>query len=527
MSPALSADMAAILPELWLTGTILVVLAVDLALGKKARPIAGLLALLGVAGALDALLSTPGGTLCAEAAAAHPAVRAFGLLVLDGHAAFFRTLIIAGTGVVILHGIVFRELDDRSRGEFHPMLLGAALGGCLLVATDHLLMLLLAMEMLSLPSYLLAGWQKKERRSSEAALKYLVYGALATGLMVFGFSLLYGLSGSLWLKDVAAAVSAGWQSGDPLRQVGIVLSTVLVFAGLGFKIAAFPFHFWAPDVYEGSPTPVTTLLAIASKAAGFGLLVRFTDVVFLGSSADWLARFSWVMAVLSAVTMTYGNVTAVLQRNVKRLLAYSSIAHAGYLLMGIAVMTSAASGSAGGGVAGGMGGGAAAAAANRALGMDALLFYLVTYYLATLGAFGCVMAIANRFGAETTDDYRGLGWSSPWISGALVLFLVSLTGLPPTAGFVGKWMLFRAAFDGGLAWLAVVAALNAVVALFYYFKLARALFLRGETTFVPGICACGPVRILAHATIVALAVAVVWFGLLFDGLSAWVGRSLL
>lgn len=550
MSPALSADMAAILPELWLTGTILVVLAVDLALGKKARPIAGLLALLGVAGALDALLGAPGSTLCPAAGAAHPAVRAFGLLVLDGHAAFFRTLIIAGTGVVILHGIVFRELDDRSRSEFHPMLLGAALGGCLLVATDHLLMLLLAMEMLSLPSYLLAGWQKKERRSSEAALKYLVYGALATGLMVFGFSLLYGLSGSLWLKDVAAAVAAGWQSGEPLRQLGIVLSTVLVFAGLGFKIAAFPFHFWAPDVYEGSPTPVTTLLAIASKAAGFGLLVRFTDVVFLGSGAgmagaagalsaggasgaavavstDWLARFSWVMAVLSAVTMTYGNVTAVLQRNVKRLLAYSSIAHAGYLLMGIAVMTSAASGSAGGGVAGGMGAGAAAAAANRALGMDALLFYLVTYYLATLGAFGCVMAIANRFGAETTDDYRGLGWSAPWISGALVLFLVSLTGLPPTAGFVGKWMLFRAAFDGGLAWLAVVAALNAVVALFYYFKLARALFLRGETTFVPGICACGPVHVLAHASIVALAVAVLWFGLLFDGLSAWVGRSLL
>jgi NADH-quinone oxidoreductase subunit N len=489
--------------------------------------VTGPLALLGVVGALNALLGGPAGAAMGLSAggptphgallspnAAHAAYRAFGLLSLDAHAAFFRVLIIAGTGLVILHGIVFRELDDRSRGEFHPMLLGAALGGCLLVSTDHLLMLVLAMEMLSLPSYLLAGWQKKERRSSEAALKYLVYGALASGLMLFGFSLLYGLSGSLWLRDLPGVVGGAWSSGDPLLQTGVALSVLLVFAGFGFKISAFPFHFWAPDVYEGSPTPVTTLLAVASKAAGFGLLVRFVDVVFLEgargtSHADWMARVSSIIAVLSAVTMTYGNVTAVLQRNVKRLLAYSSISHAGYLLMGLAVMTSDA------------------AAGHRTLGIEALLFYLVTYYLATLGAFGCVMALANRFGAESTDDYRGLGWSAPWVSGALVLFLISLTGLPPTAGFVGKWMLFRAALDSGLSWLAVVAALNAVVALFYYFKLARALFLRGDTEFVAGLTNRGVVPAIAHVSIVALAAAVVWFGLMFDGLTAWVERSVL
>jgi NADH-quinone oxidoreductase subunit N len=367
------------------------------------------------------------------------------------------------------------------------------------------------MEMLSHPSYLLAGWQRKERRSSEAALKYLVYGAVASALMVFGFSLLYGLSGSLWMGDVAARVAAVWDGGDPAPRAAVAFSMVLVFVGFGFKIAAFPFHFWAPDVYEGSPTPVTTLLAVASKAAGFGLLVRFVDGVFLhtASSADWLSRFSWVIAVLAAVTMTYGNVTAVVQRNVKRLLAYSSISHAGYLLMGVAVMTADPGG------------------AHAALGMDALLFYLVTYYLATLGAFACVMAIANRFGAEDTDDYRGLGWSAPWVGGALVLFLVSLTGLPPTAGFIGKWMLFRAALDGGLAWLAVVAALNAVVALFYYFKIARALFLRGDTEPVPGLRARGVMPSLALVSILALAAATLWFGLAFDGLSGWVGASLL
>ena len=527
MNVLMAADLQALMPELWLTGAILLVLAVDLALGRRARSLTGPLALLGIVGALNALLSGPAGAAMGLAAAgpepqgamlapgaAHAAHRAFGLLSLDAHAAFFRVLIIAATGLVILHGIVFRELDDRSRGEFHPMMLGVALGGCLLVATDHLLMLVLAMEMLSLPSYLLAGWQKKERRSSEAALKYLVYGALASGLMLFGFSLLYGLSGSLWMRDLPSAIDSAWLSGDPLRQTGVALSVLMVFAGFGFKISAFPFHFWAPDVYEGSPTPVTTLLAVASKAAGFGLLIRFVDIVFLRGAhgtpnVDWMGRVSWIIAVLSAVTMTYGNVTAVLQRNVKRLLAYSSISHAGYLLMGLAVMTSDAG------------------ARHRAIGIESLLFYLVTYYLATLGAFGCVMALANRFGAETTDDYRGLGWSAPWISGALVLFLISLTGVPPTAGFVGKWMLFRATLDSGLAWLAVVAALNAIVALFYYFKIARALFLRGDTEFVAGLKARGPMPAIAHVSIVALAAAVVWFGLMFDGLTAWVERSLL
>ena len=514
MTPELAADLRALSPELWLTGGIMAALLADLVWRRRGRTLVGALCLLACAGAVWTLAGDAASRLAAGEGEPTQPFRVMGLLAHDGLADFFRLLIIAGTGIVVLHAMVFRGLEEEARGEFLPMLLAAALGGCLLVSTDHLLMLVLGMEMLSLPSYLLAGWQKKERRSSEAALKYLVYGALASALMVFGFSILFGLSGGLRLSDVAITVVTNWESGDLLRSTAVVFAMVLVFAGLGFKISAFPFHFWAPDVYEGSPTPVTTLLAVASKAAGFGVLVRFVDGVFLAPSAvsvDWTRNFSDLIAVLAAVTMTYGNVTAVLQRNVKRLLAYSSISHAGYLLMGLAVMTRWQG-----------------EQFSFGAGLESLLFYLVTYYLATLGAFACVMALANRYGAEDTDDYNGLGWSSPWIGGALVIFLASLTGLPPTAGFLGKLKLFEASLDGGLAWLAVVAALNSVVALFYYFKLARALFLRGEATAETGVPVRGVVPALAAASIALLAAATFWYGIGgpgIDSLLRWIDAA--
>jgi len=502
MSGALDLDLAALRPELWLVAGIVLTLVVDLVSRGRARTGTGLVALAAVGAALCTLLREPSATY-----------RAFGLLALDGQADLFRALIIAGSGFVVLHAITFRQLEGGTRSELYPLVLAAALGGCLLVSTDHLLMLLLAMEMLSLPSYLMAGWQKQERRSSEAALKYLVYGGLASALMVFGFSLMYGLAGSLWIQDVGLALVQAWEHGSAASQVAVVLSTVLVLAGVGFKCAIFPFHFWAPDVYEGAPAPVTTLLAVASKAAGFGMLVRVTEGLLLGDlaiSGDWVKRVGFVVAAVSAVTMTYGNVTAVLQRNVKRLLAYSSIAHAGYLLMGLAVMLSNPD----------------PASGMRGVGLQSLVFYLVTYYVATLGAFTCAMTLSNRFGAEDTEDYKGLGWSAPWLGGAFCVFLVSLTGLPPTIGFAGKFVLFQASLDSGLAWLAVVAALNTVVSLFYYFKIMRALFLRGDTEVVPGIAARGPMAALAAASIGVLAVVTLWFGLSWDGLLGWVTGAL-
>jgi NADH-quinone oxidoreductase subunit N len=496
MSDQMLTDLEVLRPEIYLVCAIVATVIADLVFSTRGRAIVGVLALTGIGFALCSLMDP-----------ADANVRTFGLLKVDGFANFFRFLIIGGTGVVILHGVCFRGMEDSSRNEFVPMLLGTALGGCLLVSTDHLLMLLLSLELLSLNSYLLAGWQRRERRSSEAALKYLVFGALASALMVFGFSLLFGISGSLSMPEIGAAVSAAW-AGNLESQLVVIIATVLVLAGMGFKIAVFPFHFWAPDVYEGAPTPVTTFLAVGSKAAGFGVLLRFLDGVYLGEAlnAEWLPRMSGVLAVLAAVTMTYGNVTAILQRNVKRLMAYSSIAHAGYLLMGVAIMTSAS---------------------ENNTGLDASLFYLATYYLATLGAFGCLMSLANRFGAEDTEDLQGLGWSAPFTCAMLVLFLVSLTGLPPTAGFVGKLMLFRAAIDSGLGWLAVVGALNAAVALCYYFKIVRSVYLRGDHEYVDGLPNPGLLPMAAQASLGVLGVATVYFGLGFDSLAEWVGGALL
>lgn len=502
MTPEMLVDLAAIGPEVRLVAAIVVAIVADLLLGHRGRTVVSLIGLVGIGFALSALgEGTPGN-----------GERAFGLLTNDGYGVFFRALILAGTGVVILHTLLFRGVEDSTRNEFVPMFLGTALGGCLLVNTDHLIMLLLSLELLSLNSYLLVGWQRKERRSSEAAIKYLVYGAVASAVMTFGFSLLYGLSGSLSLPEIGLAVSNSWNGETRADQFVVILASVLVSVGFGFKIASVPFHFWAPDVYEGAPTPVTTFLAVASKAAGFGMLVRFVHGVYLGEALnpDWMLRLGWLLAVLSAVTMTYGNVTAVLQRNVKRLLAYSSIAHAGYLLMGLAVMTSGG------------------ADESVAAGMDATLFYMATYYLGTLGAFGCVMALSNRFGAEDTDDYAGLAWSAPWTSSFLVVFLVSLVGLPPTVGFIGKLWLLRASIDSGLYWLAVVAALNSVVALFYYFKLARALFLRGDhDARVDGLRHRGVMPVVAHLSLAALAIATVYYCFGFDSLASWVGGSLL
>ena len=501
MTEQLFSDLAAIAPEIWLVGAIISAILIDLVFSERGRVAVTVAGLVGCGLALHALVGHD----------AEPAGRVFGVLSLDGYANFFRTLIIGGTSLVLLHTLVFRGVEEVSRNELVPMLLGTCLGGCLLASTDNLIMLLLSMELLSLNSYLMAGWQRKERRSSEAALKYLVYGALASALMVFGFSLLYGISGSLQMHEVGLAVSAAWDTGAGSVQSLVIFATALVAAGLGFKVAAFPFHFWAPDVYEGAPTPVTTFLAVGSKAAGFAVLVRFVDGVFLGEALNpaWLEHLGWMIAVSAAVTMTFGNICAVRQSNVKRLLAYSSIAHAGYLLMGLAVMTSGATED------------------SSAVGQESILFYMATYYVATLGAFGCAMALANRFGAEDLEDMHGLAWSAPWVSAFFVVFLVSLTGLPPTVGFVGKWMLLRASLDTGLYWLAVVAVLNAVVSLFYYFRVARALFLRGDHELVEGTPTRGLMPAIAGFTLALLAVATVWYGLLFDGLASWVAHSLL
>jgi len=313
-------------------------------------------------------------------------------------------------------------------------------------------MVYLSLELVSIPSYLLAGYLTGKEQSTEASMKYVVYGATASGVMIYGFSLLFGLTGSTQIAEIGRMMAAGKAT------IPVFLAAVMVTVGFGYKIAAVPFHMWSPDVYEGAPTPVTAFLSVGPKAAGFAVLIRFFYTVFaspdaaagswkLSSSIDWTLLFS----ILSAVTMTVGNLVAVKQKSVKRLLAYSSIAHAGYMLMGFVLLTP--------------------------VGLKAILFYLVVYLFMNLGAFYVVVLVGNGSRSEDISDFSGLGSRAPFIAVALAVFLFALTGLPPVSGFIGKVYLFAEVINRGVYWLAFVAALNSVVSLYYYARIVRAMFL--------------------------------------------------
>jgi len=321
----------------------------------------------------------------------------------------------------------------------------------LMASAGNLLMAYLALEFVSLTSYVLTGFLRHNRRSGEAALKYLIYGGVASGAMIYGMSWIFGLTGSMDYAQIAEALSGL----DPASRGALFVGLLLVLSGLGYKIAIVPFHMWAPDVYTGAPLPVTTFLAVGSKAAGFAMLLRFFNfgVTAEGPSAA-LADIPIVplLSLLSAATMTVGNLAALGQTNVKRLLAYSSISHAGYALLGVVVF--------------------------RHVGVQAVLLYLAVYYLMNLGAFWVVMLIANQTGREDLDAYRGLAWrGGAFPAVAFAVFLFSLAGLPPLAGFVGKFYVFAAGIQGGLYWLVLIAVLNSVVSLYYYARVVKAMFL--------------------------------------------------
>ena len=384
-----------------------------------------------------------------------------GLLGHDAFAWFFKALILLGTLVVIPMVMQQPAFQRRRMGEFHALLLGATLGMFLMAGAENLLMVYLGVEFASMGSYLLTSFVKRDLKGSEAGLKYVIYGSVASGVMVFGLSFLYGMTGSLQISDIAEKLVAGG-----LPEVGLLLTGVMVFGGFAYKMAAFPMHFWCPDVYEGAPTPVTAYLSVASKAAGFAVFVRFLmgfgegfQVTFAieGGVLDQV-DFGWpvIIAAASALSMTVGNLAALWQTNVKRMLAYSSVAHAGYLLMGVVVLDP--------GVSGGE-------------QFGPLIYYFIAYFVMNLGAFYIVNLIASKEGREDLEGYRDLGSRSPWLAAFLVIFLLSLLGIPPTGGFVGKLQLFMAVIDKQIYWLAVLAGVNSAISAYYYFKLLKAMYL--------------------------------------------------
>ncbi len=390
-----------------------------------------------------------------------------GMIVVDPFAVFFKVLIGATAIIIFLFSIYSSEVQSTIKRlvEYSALLVAMTLGMFLMSGAANLLMMVLSIELTSLSSYILAGYTKEAPDSSEASLKYIIYGALSTGLMLYGISIIYGLTGGATdFYGINKTLSAG--SVSPLA---LLVASLLIIAGLGYKISAVPFHFWAPDVYEGAPITITAFLSVASKAAGFAMLIRFFKVSFIDSSVIglptgfWasLQEFEWnkIVAILSVLTMTLGNLVAVWQNNLKRLLAYSSIAHAGYMLMGVVVLSDK--------------------------GLAAVLIYFVVYLFMNLGAFYVVMLIESKIGSEDIDSYRGFGYRSPLVSIAMAIFLISLAGIPPTAGFIGKLFLFAALLDAKWIWLAVIGALNTVISLYYYVRVIRNMFLRdpeGSTT---------------------------------------------
>ena len=373
-----------------------------------------------------------------------------GMIQLDTFSTFFKILLLLATAATILFSLRSEELDARLKGEYYALLLAITLGMFLMASSTNLLMIFISLETVSLTSYILAGFLTHNPRSSEAAFKYITYGAVASGTMLFGLSFLFGMTGTGDLGQISTRLTELLAAGE-VSSLAVLIAIIFVLAGVGYKIASVPFHMWSPDVYEGAPIPITAFLSVASKSAGFALFIRFFYSGF--GSSEVLQSVDWtlMLAIVSALTMTVGNLAALPQQNVKRLLAYSSIAHGGYLLMGGVLLTSE--------------------------GIGAILFYLVVYLFMNLGAFYVVVLIANEEGSEMIDGYRGLSSRAPLVAGAMAIFLFSLTGIPPFAGFFGKWLLFAAVLEQGYYWLALVGLLNSVVSLYYYARIVKAMYL--------------------------------------------------
>ncbi len=446
--------MAAIKPELILTLVALAALVLDLLKKGRDSKLVGYLTLAG--------LFVTGWVLTGRAEG--PPMNVLGLMVIDKFGDFFKLFTVGALAVVVLFVMNDKRERKHGIGEYYFLLLGAAIGIFFMVSTNNLLLMVLGLELLSLASYSLAGFHKGEKRSAEAAMKYVIFGGVSTGIMLYGISLLFGLTGTLDLAVMGAGGAEGVPRGlvsqlatDPIP---VAIAVVMVLAGFAYKVSVAPFHFWTPDVYEGAPTPVTTFLAVASKAAGFGALLRFVGALFLRDGVPDLVtqygeRIGLLLGLLAAATMTLGNLSALRQQSIKRMLAYSSVAHAGYVLIGLAPMTES--------------------------GFAASMYYLAAYYFMNLGAFGFLLYFQGLTGSDTYESIRGLGWKAPIVSWTMVIFMISLTGLPPTVGFYGKYLLFVEGVDGGYTWLVLVAALNSVVSLFYYLRVVWALFLSAPT----------------------------------------------
>ncbi|HLY20619.1 MAG TPA: NADH-quinone oxidoreductase subunit N [Bryobacteraceae bacterium] len=468
------------LPEIILivTGTLLMVL--DVMLRDRAPQAYGHISIVALLGAMAASVianSSPG-----------PAFS--NLMVVDGFATFFRVLV-TGVGVLtVLSSYRFLQREGAEAGEFHALLLFSVAGQCVMVSANELIMIFIGLEISSISSYVLAGYLRDDKRANEAALKYFLLGSFATAFFLYGIAVVYGMTGYTSLTAIRAALSAGPSTPPP---VFIGVAAALMFVGLGFKVSGAPFQIWAPDVYQGAPTPVTGFMATGAKAAAFAIFLRIFMTAFEPISGEWWPLV-WASALMS---MTIGNFAALTQSNIKRLLAYSSIAHAGYVLVALA--------------------------ARSQVGTAAAMFYLAAYALMNLGAFAVVAHLSGK-GERflSVDDFAGLAERQPLTAALLSIFLLSLIGVPLTGGFFGKFYIFKAALDSHLVWLTVLGLLNSAVAAYYYLRILVVMYFREPAEAAPQL---EPLSAGLRAALVIPAVGTLLLGIFPAWVLDFAGKS--
>ena len=433
-----SKDLFYLLPELVLTGAALALLLVNAFIPRRLQHVMSWLGIIGLALSGAALVAVTGGP---------PIGVANGVAVVDTFGTFFKAIFLLAAAITLLMSGRYLDIEGAKHGEYVFMVLCSTIGMMFMAGGTDLITLFIGLETMAIAFYILAGMLKTNQRSNEAAVKYFLLGTFSLGLLLYGMSLLYGMTGTTNLAALSIRI------GEHGREPWLVLAVILVAAGMAFKIAAVPFHMWAPDVYEGAPTPITAFLSVGSKAASFAMLLRIFVAGLPTMAADWTILFY----VMSVVTMTVGNVAALTQTNIKRMLAYSSIAHAGYLLIGVV--------------------------ANTPRGWTAMMIYLMIYAFMQLGAFAVIIMMrrADAIGDEV-KDLSGLFGRAPFAAVCMLIFMLSLGGIPPTAGFMGKFWLFSAAIDQKYIWLAVIGVLNSAISLYYYLRIVVFMFMKGDPT---------------------------------------------
>jgi NADH-quinone oxidoreductase subunit N len=452
-APPLS-DIIALWPEILVTAAACVALIVDIFTRPQQKYLIGwgtlwvsVLVLI-----LMLFISAPGTTVFS------------GMFFADSYTTFFRALFLIATALTVL--ISLRYLDDEAsqHGEYYALLLFATVGMMMMAGGADLITIYLGLELMSLSTYVLAGFIRRDVTSTEAAVKYFLMGAFTSGILLYGLALLYGLTGTTSLEGVAQGLSE-----QSLDNPALILAVIFLVAGFGFKVAAVPFHMWAPDAYEGAPTSITAYMSSAVKAAAFAGLARVFVIALFPVMAHWQTLW-WVVAVL---TMILGNVVAIAQTSLKRMLAYSSISHAGYVLIGII-----------------------AASKLKTIGLSSALFYVFVYTFTTMGTFSMIILLTHRgFRGDHISDFTGLGRSHPLQAMVYVVFFLSLAGIPPTAGFVGKLVVFRAAIEAGYVVLAIVGVITSAIAAYYYFMVIKTMFMDERTTAPPELSPSRPLAV--------------------------------